>query len=620
MHSVKSVKKALTKRLPRYNLRSRKKNTPVIVRDQETQADLSDEDREALFAELPFHWVSSPESDAEVDVHLNSSSSYAYPVPSSSQVPPTARHSTAFSTPNQAEITDFDPRDISVDSDDESFVCPSDPEEEVRDIHTPTPCQVRPYHFSSFFIEHSEEQNSDSEVEDKTRQTSNRNRNEIKLPPLVINSPADLIKLVPRRPFPERDNLTEDSFESSASENEAPSQASNFTNENKEDQPFQELTETDAMSAELLRQLQEQIAAIQAQQKKTSTALETAPIPESTSTHRPPVFHGYDSEDVSRWLTKFESYLKLRRINPASPTALAELELNLAGPAEDFYYSLPADQRETFNQLRDALRERFANDNQSWITWQAVSTRQQGPLEPLDVYLTDLTNKFRRLNISDADKMRYFVQGLRSDVRETVLLKQPRTFREAQEMARLACAVKTTMNNFPEDSLPTQVTNLTQTMNSLLLPSVSKAKQGVPSEDKQLMAMMEQNNAILAELSASISQLRKPTTEPKVRFVSQHDTTQSSVAALARTHEKSDIQELKELLLDKIQYLDRHFDARIRGLARQDQGQRDEIPRQRTREGQPRCFTCGRTGHLAINCPERRGPSPEPFPQGSYPA
>ena len=116
---------------------------------------------------------------------------------SSSQVPPTARHSTTFSTPNQAEIIDLDSPDISVDSDDESFVCPSDPEEEVRDIHTPTPCKERSYHFSSFFVEHLEERNGDSEAEDKTRQSSNRNRNELQLPPLVINSPADLIKLVP---------------------------------------------------------------------------------------------------------------------------------------------------------------------------------------------------------------------------------------------------------------------------------------------------------------------------------------------------------------------------------------------------------------------------------------
>ena len=123
----------------------------------------------------------------------------------------------------------------------------------------------------------------------------------------------------------------------------------------------------------------------------------------------------------------------------------------------------------------------------------------------------------------------------------------------------------------------------------------------------------------MAELSASISELRKPTIEPKVRFVLQNDTNQTSVAALARPHEKSDIQELKELLLGTIQSLDRHFDARIRGLAQRNQDQREEIPRQRTREGQPRCCTCGQTGHFAINFPERRDPSPQPFPQESHP-
>ena len=60
--------------------------------------------------------------------------------------------------------------------------------------------------------------------------------------------------------------------------------------------------------------------------------------------------------------------------------------------------------------------------------------------------------------------------------------------------------------------------------------------------DKQLMDIMEHNNAIFVELSASISQLPKPTIEPKVRIFPQNDTNQSSVATLVKPHEKSDIQ------------------------------------------------------------------------------
>lgn len=60
----------------------------------------------------------------------------------------------------------------------------------------------------------------------------------------------------------------------------------------------------------------------------------------------------------------------------------------------------------TFGQLRDSLNERFFNDKQSWITWQAVTSRKQGELE-LDTYVTEQTNNFRRLNITDAEKINY---------------------------------------------------------------------------------------------------------------------------------------------------------------------------------------------------------------------
>ena len=269
MHSVKKVKKVLTRTLPRYYLRSRKRYAPlfkpvVSVADQETQADLPDEDREALFAELPFHFFSSPESDTEVKEHLNTSPSNTYPIP---QVPETSRRSTAFWTLYPTLKNNFT-------------------------THTPQTCPERSYQFSPFYIEHPKEESSYSDIDDKPDQSSNRRNDAIQLPPLVINSPADLIKLVPRRPFPERDNLTEDSFESSASENEASSEASNFTEDNEEDHTLEELSETHTMSAELLKALQEQMVVIQAQlatqqvqQKKTASAFERSPIPETASAH-----------------------------------------------------------------------------------------------------------------------------------------------------------------------------------------------------------------------------------------------------------------------------------------------------------------------------------------------
>lgn len=73
--------------------------------------------------------------------------------------------------------------------------------------------------------------------------------------------------------------------------------------------------------------------------RQTINAMEQAPIPDTSSSQRTATFHGFDSEDINRWLDKVENYLKLRRIPTDSPTALAELVLSLAGPAEDFYYS-----------------------------------------------------------------------------------------------------------------------------------------------------------------------------------------------------------------------------------------------------------------------------------------
>lgn len=59
--------------------------------------------------------------------------------------------------------------------------------------------------------------------------------------------------------------------------------------------------------------------------------------------------------------------------------------------------------------------------------------------------------------------MRHFVQGVRVDLRVTVLLKQPKSFQGTEEMARLAAAEKTTMNS-SNQTMAAQLGNLIKTL------------------------------------------------------------------------------------------------------------------------------------------------------------
>ena len=332
---------------------------------------------------------------------------------------------------------------------------------------------------------------------------------------------------------------------------------------------------------------------------KTISAFEQTPIPDVSSPHRPTAFHGFDSEDINRWLDKVENYLTLRRIDTSTPTALAELVLNLAGPAEDFYYSLPGDCKDTFTKLRDALKERFANENQSWITWRAITTRQQGPVEPLDTYLTDLTGKFRRINISDADKMRYFVQGLRADLRETVLLKQPKTFREAEEMARLASAVKTTMSNSNE-TVTIQLYNLTKTLITLVANSNSPVS---TNQQQSLQTQVETLTQKVNSLMPTVTKSDKVAaySEPQVDF-------------------QSNLEQFMKRMENQMTNLEKRMDARITGLAQRQRETRNT--RERSRDGRPCCYVCGLPGHYQNSCPRRsnRERDRTPVPRYALPA
>ena len=106
---MKSVRKVLKKKIPRYNLRSKRsylQTRPIVsLVDTTVQCDLSEEDNFDRFKELPFSTLSYS------DFFRPTSESYYSTSPPASS----SHRSTAFSTPGRANVTQCEPVDISIE-------------------------------------------------------------------------------------------------------------------------------------------------------------------------------------------------------------------------------------------------------------------------------------------------------------------------------------------------------------------------------------------------------------------------------------------------------------------------------------------------------------------------
>ena len=244
--------------------------------------------------------------------------------------------------------------------------------------------------------------------------------------------------------------------------------------------------------------------------------------------------------------------------------------------------------------MKQALKRGYSTKDQ---TWQLLVSRRQEANETLVDYINGMHELFSSLNCSEPEKVTYFTEGLKSSLKVKVLERMPETLLEAGE---LVCTFNSISRRL-EDNEPESLEKL---LSKLLAQKQEPSSHVFPEKPPAWVQVL------IGKLPAS--------TTPAKTTVAALNESRGKCEDLSQQLQ-DELRQLKDLLLDKIDCQNRHFDARIQGLARQNQGQRDEIPRQRTREGQPRRFTSGRTGNLAINCPELRGPSPQPFPQGSYP-
>ena len=340
-----------------------------------------------------------------------------------------------------------------------------------------------------------------------------------------------------------------------------------------------------------------------------------------------PLFHGYESENFERWLEKFLLHLERRRLRPTSDAALAELALHLAGPAESFFRSLSRRDKETVDSLSTALRERFSSKDRVWRMRQMLSARKQGSSEPLDKYIEDLQNMFDNLDLSEEEKVWFFTQGLRPDTQKEVLMRQPRTFREAENAARLTQTVQQSIQDTKGNDA---LSRIQQQLDALV--------SGLAAKDKPKEASVSAYQ-FSPQTSNDDDRLARPERDLKqvMTLVSGHHIQDSAIAAYQPSLRDRDsgydeisclreeIRQLKAALrepqpqttrlsqdlsraLSDIQRMQSRMDGFMRTYASKTARQ-DQQP-VRNRYSRPICEICRKPGHATQHCFHRFHHSP----------
>lgn len=156
-------------------------------------------------------------------------------------------------------------------------------------------------------------------------------------------------------------------------------------------------------------------------------------------------YSGNPEDDLESFITKFKNYAALRDYN-ADKSALA-ITTKIVGHASIFLDSVADSDKDTVQKIYDLLKENFEGDSWRWGVESKLLSRKQLPNETLDSYASDIIRWCRQIGKTDAEQMSIFVRGLLPSLRGFVFSKEPKTFRNALDAARLGIAVQQTADD-----------------------------------------------------------------------------------------------------------------------------------------------------------------------------
>jgi len=299
---------------------------------------------------------------------------------------------------------------------------------------------------------------------------------------------------------------------------------------------------------------------------------------------QPTPFFGKPTEDLAAFLSHFERYSNFCGWD--SKQCLRALPLYLQGNAGSWYASLNTS-FDSYDDLTKALKEQFSNPASIWLLRQQLSARKQNETESLANYAAEIRRLCKRLSLNDSEGMHYFIQGLHPDLKSHVILGQPKTLAEAENLAQLKEAVSLSTPKLAQYKLESQL-------------------QSVITSLEALASNTQQNQPLNMAAYNSYSKPGMSSYKVPNSYHEHHHRNHPSPSG-PRNDSNSIAKLVREEVRRQTQYLTQANRPSNSGVP--------STRNRRTTDGLPICNKCDKVGHIARNCRGGRMQQFEQAPQ-----
>ena len=113
------------------------------------------------------------------------------------------------------------------------------------------------------------------------------------------------------------------------------------------------------------------------------------------------------------------------------------LPLLLTGNANVWFSASPHLAGKTYDQLCEVLIKQFLSESDIWLLRQQLLNKQQTENESVAQFASEIRKLCLRLDLPVEESVHFFINGLKPELKNCVVLQRPKTFFEAETCAKL---------------------------------------------------------------------------------------------------------------------------------------------------------------------------------------